>query len=233
MKLLLFATVTTLFILLTTAVHYRFFGRIRERWLGTKFDWIPLAELLIFICYAYWAFHFLFGEKTYYPVMILGLTVVVLVVPIIFILKDFIPGMAFRTDTKLRPGIQVELNKEKAEITKLGMLRMTLKAEKGNMQIVPYSKIRSFSYLGDSVISETEYYSFQFTFSDLQSAHRSIDKIKNSILTSPWLPAGTDPRIQLLNKPGQAPSIEVHINAISSKHARLIEVKIKELISDA
>jgi hypothetical protein len=162
---------------------------------------------------------------------VVGLTVFVFLVPLGFFLRDFVPGMSYRTDKKFKPGVRVELNQKNAEIMRLGLTRIILKTEEGNVLIVPYSKIRSFSYRVAAVQDTTDHYCFQFDFIDLEAATDAVEKIRRLVVTSPWIPAGSEPGVRLIDKTDRGAAVEVRFHTLVQDHALMIEKQIKSLLN--
>jgi small-conductance mechanosensitive channel len=228
MKFVVFIMATVIFLVLVITIHYRGFGKIRMRWQGAGIDFVPLAESLAAVLYAYWALHFIWGDSSSYLYLVFGLTLLIIGLPLMLVLKDFISGLSYRADTKVRPGLHVEINKEKGEIEKLGLSRIFLKSNDDSRITIPYSRIRSFSYQSSKVEETADLYCFQIEVSDVDKSDEALDIIRQMVLTSPWLPAGTTPVIRLVEKPGEHLAVEVRIHALSPEHAGLIEKKLNE-----
>jgi hypothetical protein len=231
MRILIFLLVTAVLIGFIVSLRFRFVSRMKMKWLGVRINVLPVAELISVVIYLYWVFYFLFSQKSFYLYLVIGFTASIILIVLVFLLRDFIPGMAYRTDTMLKPGLSVLVNNEKSDILKLGLFRMILKTESGSKSLVPYSKIKSFRYDGSDSRQDADFYIFRIPVEDLPDAAATVEKIRNTVLTSSWLPAGSNPKIQLIGEEKKDAAVEVTVNAMNQQHARLIERRVKSLVS--
>jgi small-conductance mechanosensitive channel len=225
MKALVFFAVSALFLVLLVLVHRRLLGRLNLKWSGDHYDLVPWIELILSLVYVYWAVYFFFRGDQYFSYMLFILSIAVVGIILFIVTKDYVPGLSVRMDHRFRTGSTVEINGEKAEILKLGVLSMTLQTEHGTNLFMPYSKIHTLSYQARTR-EEADIFCFNMEIPYAEDLEKSLEKIRIICLTSPWIPVHSEPRITRVDKGEGGHNVEICVHAISARHAAFVEKKI-------
>ena len=157
---------------------------------GLKHYWgylLPVVELASWLGFLVWCFRFVYDEKDYTPLIIVGVLALLLILPISFLLRDFLFGVILKLQRKMEVGLNVEIDGMVGKIVKAGYFSFDLKTKNGNLNTIPYHTIRSkvISKSGENI--NLEKYKISFKLHSDQNEKELGVTLKSLLLTSPWV----------------------------------------------
>lgn len=199
-----------------------FFNRVLPLSGGWKHYWgylLPVVELASWLGFLVWCFRFVYDEQDYTPIIIVGVLALLLILPISFLLRDFLFGVILKLQRKMEVGLNLEIEGMAGKIVKAGYFSFDLKTRNGNIDTIPYNTIRSkvISKSGENIYLEKYKISFKLQPTD-ENDQQLIIKLKMLLTNSPWVAPSQSPFIgEPYEKDGQQ-HIDVFIYTISAEY---------------
>lgn len=138
---------------------------------------IPIIEIFVWLFYLIWTINNLFGDKFFYPTLVISIIIFVLIFGGWFIARDFISGMILKTDPAIVLGCKIKFNDIEGKILDLGYLIMIIESSEGEKVMIPYRKLN-----GEQLtLSSTVDYQHKNTIHLELEKQGSIEQIKKSI----------------------------------------------------
>ena len=156
---------------------------------------IPVVELLSWIGFIFWCIQFIYETKNYIGLIISGVILLLLVIPSFFFLNDFLSGVYLKIQRKIDEGNNIQVDNIKGKITNTGQFSLDIKTTQGNVETIPYSKIRNriISKSSDNPYLNKQLLVLRFE----KSTHLKtlISALKTTLFNAPWISASEEPVI--------------------------------------
>ncbi|HAH56643.1 MAG: mechanosensitive ion channel [Lentimicrobium sp.] len=187
---------------------------------------LSVAELLSWMAWLIWSVSRLYNEYKISALLTIGVITVILVIPMWYLLRDFLYGIVLKLQGRVDKGTAIETGNLKGVVLKVGYLNFTMKTRDGNIADIPYSKVML------KVLQR------QDTNVNLQLRQLSLDlpveiepeELRKKLLlvlkNAPWIAASTLPVIKSVVKHGNFVRAEVGIHVLTKSHL----CKIKDYV---
>ncbi len=188
---------------------------------------IPFAEMVSWLGYLIWCVQFMFDSEAYMLLIVFGIVALLLLVPSWYLIRDFLFGMLLIVQRKIELNRQVEIDKIAGVIVKIDHLSMDVKSKNGNIDTIPYSKIRSkiISKSGENTNLEKQLISF--TFSLQQDINKTVEQLQVALLNSPWVAASQKPIVNNISRENDGFVVEVFVYLLKKEYTEKIKDYIK------
>lgn len=191
---------------------------------------LVLSEMSIWLAFFFWAVHFLFNDKTFYPYLIIALLFIVVVFTSWFILKDLFAGVFFRLKHNLKSGAFIKTGSISGQIKSQNLTHLKIINSDGQTLRVPYFEVIN------KIIAEQDYpgtLEEHILHLIVKTSYGNISKvenlIRNAILNSPWSSFKEEPSIKFIKEDDQGYRFEITLLSINMKHMKNIEMAIGEI----
>lgn len=179
---------------------------------------LPIVELLFWMALMFWIVNFLFGDYTFYNLLVASLMFVALLFVSWYYIRNFIAGIFFRLQNKFTIGDIIQFAEITGNIKTLTSSHLVMEAKEGQVMRIPYSK------LSNEIISE---------HTDLNTFHESKIKLKtgtslgveptreaivSSILLSPWQKLNRKPSVKFIAEEDGLFVFDVNVSTKNEKH---------------
>jgi hypothetical protein len=146
---------------------------------------LPIAELLSWIGFIVWCIRMIYESGAYAVLIVLSVIILLLVIPSWFLIRDLIFGMLLVIQRKIELNTQIEIGHMMGKIVKIDYFTFDVKSKTGNIETIPYSKIRSkiISKSGENINLEKQLISF--TIPARKNMDESLEQLKITLLNSP------------------------------------------------
>lgn len=173
-----------------------------------------------------WSVSKLYNEYKISALLTIGVITIVLVIPMWYLLRDFLYGIVLKLQGRVDKGTAIETGNLKGVVLKSGYLNFTMKTRDGNIADIPYSKVML------KVMQR------QDTNVNLQLRQLSMDlpveigedelreKLFTALRNAPWVAASTLPVIKSIVKHHHFIRAEVGVHVLAKSHL----CKIKDYV---
>ncbi len=206
------------------------FISVRKKWRKVLLNYLPVIEMAAWFVYIIWAIQYLWeGNRLYALELSIILSLFVLAVSW-FSLRDFIAGAVFKASGRFLKNETVKIGEYAGRITGFESRNLILETEKGETIYIPYNKVLGTvivkSHPAENVLSHT----FRLKLNDISNSMEVMNRLKISILTSPWSSLKKDPQIRLIDSEDKSVSVfEITVYAIEEEYFVQLEKYIRSL----
>lgn len=190
--------------------------------------YIPLIELFLWFIFLVWSLKSFVIKNQYFAI---GLSVVMLSIAIWaswFVLKDYISGMIFKTNSDLNKGDTVTIEKTTGKITKFGFRTLQIESAGSKIIKIPYTQMLNKNFIKSDTAQTITGHSFKIKVKRNEKIKDIINQIKSSILLLPWTSLKKDPIIKPIAETSGIYTLEITVFALEKKFFYNIENTIIE-----
>ena len=189
---------------------------------------LPVVELLSWFGFGIWCLHHIYDEEAFSILIIIGVLTILLMAPAWFLVRDFLHGMILKIQRKIELDTTIEIGDIKGVIVKAEYFTFDIKTKNGNIDTIPYNKIRSkiITKNAGNIHLEKQFLSFQIPlYNDI---NKIIPELKQTLINAPWVAASQEPIINIINRDASNMSVEAIVHVIKKEHADKIVQYVKQ-----
>ena len=187
---------------------------------------LPLTELVFWLGLVIWSTRVVYESGAYTTLIVFGVLVLVFIVPAWFLIRDFLFGMLLKIQRKIDLKTKIEVGNITGEVVKIGLFSFDIKSKSGNIDTIPYNKIRLriISKSGDNIYLEKQL--LQFNLPLTFNLSTTEEKLKTTLLNPPWVASSQQPIINNISVAGNQYNIDVFVYLLNKGNAE----KIREYV---
>lgn len=204
-----------------------------SRWRNLLLRSLPLAELVVWLTFAFWAAAIVFDALPYRGIVQSAMALVLVVALGWYVLRDFLSGVLLKSESGFSKGQSIKTGFVSGKITAVGYRTLLIETEKGEKVRVPFSK------LGDAIIStppqkgQSHSHMLRFLVPEGSSRGSLPAKVSKTLLNMPWIIAEEEPTVNFVHDAEGQLMLEVKFSVLKEEHALLVQHKLQELIEMA
>jgi hypothetical protein len=193
---------------------------------------LPAAELIVWFGFVVWFIRLFYKAYDYTALIVIGVVAVLLMVPIWFLIKDFIFGLILKLQRKLLVDTMIEIEEIKGVVLEAGHLSFDIRTPDGKIDTIPYNKVISkvISKQGTNINLDNKLISFRFKAGEDKNI--MLSRLKSSLVNAPWVAASQEPiikEVQLLNGEYQ---VDVVVYFLKKEHADRIKDYVVSMMGE-
>lgn len=183
---------------------------------------LPVVELVSWLGFVIWCMRMIYEAHAYTTLIIFGILTLILIVPAWFLVRDFLYGMFLKIQRKIEINNRIEIGGIKGVVVKIDHFTFDIKTKNGNIDTIPYNKIRSkiISKNGENIHLEKQLISF--TISSKQDINKLIPELKATLTNAPWVAASQEPIINEIRHETGKYVVDVFVYLIKNEHVENI-----------
>ena len=183
---------------------------------------LPVAELLSWFGFAVWCIRFLYESESYAILITVSVILLLLIIPSWSLIRDFIFGVFLVFQRKIEMETRIETVDISGKIVKIGYFTFDIKSKDGNIETIPYSKIRSevITKSGENINLEKEL--VRFTFPATGNIDQVTEQLKATLLNSPWVAASQQPIVKNIWVENDKHILEVYVYLLRKEYIERI-----------
>lgn len=193
---------------------------------------IPFAELLIWVGYAFWGISLLFGGLVYYD-LVLGVAVVLLLLALAwFVFRDFFSGVLLKAEKSVEPGRYIRAPYAEGYVKSMGARSLELLNDKGELVRVPYSRFDRDLFVMPPESDESLPHHLEFPLSSGQDPEQFKLLAEKELMAMPWI-TGSAPSVEIIE--GEDGSYRLHLTFYTHIRSQgvIVGEKIRKVLSIA
>jgi hypothetical protein len=184
---------------------------------------LPVVELASWLGFVIWSMRMVYEQQAYTTLIIFGILVLLFIVPAWFLIRDFLYGMLLKIQRKIELGVRIEIGDLKGLVTKTDHFTFDIKSKNGNVDTIPYNKIRSKVISKSSENINLEKQLFRFSFASEQESSALINQLKITLLNAPWVAVSQEPIIKEIKQDAGRFEVDVFVYLIKTEHAEKLQ----------
>lgn len=188
--------------------------------------YFPVIEMLIWLTFIYWTLEEIFSEPLYFTVFFITISTIGLIWVGWFGARDYIAGIILRAQDVYETGHQLSVGEVTGKISKLGYLNIEVQEQDGAVLKIPYSKITSSIHLNKNENKMVSTHKFTIKVSSHQLLEGVIDKIRKSILNSPWHASHLTPHINKISEKNNLVDLEVIVSTYGASSFEKLQMQL-------
>jgi hypothetical protein len=188
---------------------------------------LPVAELLSWLGFAIWCIRLMYESEAYAMLITVSVIIFLLIIPSWFLIRDLVFGIVLVIQSKIELNTRIEIGDISGKIIKIGYFTFDIKSKHGNIDTIPYSKIRSevITKSGENINLEKQLISFALPAT--MNIDEAIGKLKITLLNSPWVAASQQPIIKNITRENDAHIVEVFVYLLKKDYIEKIRDYVK------
>jgi hypothetical protein len=188
---------------------------------------LPAAGALLWMAFAYWAVRTLIENRYYSAFAWMAILVIVMVWISWFALKDCFAGLILKIHDDYEEKQHLKVGSIEGTIRKMGLLDVEIEQENGDRVKIPYGRISGEIHWKSKRNEESNYYRFVIHVAGNISVDSILDRLRLSILNTPWAASNREPHIKVLGRRDNEVNCEVGVYALSADYFHALERDIK------
>ncbi|TVR41710.1 MAG: hypothetical protein EA394_05395 [Bacteroidia bacterium] len=211
---------------------FQLLGRARQTfaqkklWHRSAGSLLPLAELILWVAYAFWGIHLLFGNHIYFD-LVVGIMVVLVIVAIAwFVFRDLFAGVLLKAEKALEPGQTIKTPFAEGKIKHLGSRSIELINDSGELVKIPYSRLSNELFILPPDNEDSLPHHLEIILQNNQNPDELRKRIRENLIAMPWvlLPV---PDITVIKGKDGVLKLHVMFYTHIRSHAAIVEEKLK------
>lgn len=182
----------------------------------------PVIELVSWLGFTIWCLHYLYEEEAFSILIILGVIILLLITPAWFLLRDFLHGMFLKIQRKIEIDTKIEIGGLNGVIVKTDYFTFDIKTKNGNIDTIPYNKIRSEIITKNAANIHLEKQIVSFSIPLKEDINVVIPQLKTALINAPWVAASQEPLIHNVRAESDKSIIEVIVYMLKKEHKEKI-----------
>lgn len=185
----------------------------------------PGATFAAWVLFALWAMHNIFAGEQFYPLLVAGSVLLVLVLFGWFVLRDTVAGVVFASKNPNILNNRIKINEMKGKVVRLGTTTLRLQTDAGELLSIPYSK------LAGEAIAEHAREDIADRFSVLLDVGEGSDPeevrqvLARELVLLPWVNHRQSHGARIVQRDG-GKRVEVSFHCLNREHAARIEERL-------
>lgn len=193
---------------------------------------LPVAELAVWLGFLIWCARNMYESKAYLTLVVFGVVFLLFFVPGWFLVRDFLFGMLLKIQRKIEVDSKLEIGEIKGMILKTDYFTFDVKTAEGDIDTIPYNKIRSKVISKVSANKYLEKQLLSFRFPSARDNSKIVPELKKTLINAPWVVASHEPIISSVSDEGEKSRVEVFVYMMKKDHAdKIIEYVNQNFIS--
>ncbi len=187
---------------------------------------LPVIELFSWIGFAVWSIDHIYRSDNIQGLIFLSTLFAILAVPGYFLLRDFVFGIYLKIQRKIDAGDSIEFDGLEGEIIRAGQFSLEIRDTQGDLNTIPYSKIRFKIIVKHGRNPNLKKQILSFSVPDDRSVSAVRQELERHIVNAPWVAVSQPPRFESVKHEAGRLLFEVAVFTIKKEHADYI----KELV---
>ena len=184
---------------------------------------LPAAELIVWLGFVIWFIRLFYKAYDYTALIVIGVLAVLLVVPVWFLIKDFLYGLILKLQRKLVVDTMIEIEEIKGVVLEAGHLSFDICTPDGKIDTIPYNKVVSkvISRHGTNINLDNQLISFRFKAGEDKNI--LLSKLKSTLINAPWVAASQESIIKDVRLLDDEYRVDVVVYFLKKEHAGRIK----------
>ena len=193
---------------------------------------LPILELFSWIGFVTWFAKNIYYSGNYMALITFGATLILLIVPAFFIIRDFLSGVYLKLQNKITEGSSIEFEGINGKIEKTGNFGMEIIDDQGNVRNIPYNKIRSKIITRQGFNPNLERICLVFQFSEKTDINYVVPELKKQLLNTPWVAVSQPVIIEKVKLENGKYTISAQLYTLSRNYTEYIREKVEKNMTD-
>lgn len=191
----------------------------------------PIAELLSWLGFAVWCIRLMYESEAYVMLITASVIILLMIIPSWFLIRDLIFGILLVIQRKIELNTRIEIRNISGKIVKVGYFTFDIKSKEGNIDTIPYSKIRSevITRSGENINLEKQL--LRFTFPATKNIDEAMEQLKITLLNCPWVAASQQPIVKSINSEKNVYVIDIFVYLLKKDYIERIKDYVNKNIS--
>lgn len=191
---------------------------------------LPIAELLSWLGLTVWCVRLLYESEMY--AILIGLTgvLLLLLIPSWFLIRDMLYGILLVFQRKIELNTRIETNEISGKVVKIGYFTFEIRSGEGNIETVPYSKIRSgvISKSGENIHLEKQV--LRFIIPAGNNLDDTLEHLKTTLLNSPWVAVAQQPIVKHVASENNTHIVDAYVYLLKKEYTEKIRSYVNAML---
>jgi len=191
----------------------------------------PAAAACSWFAFAYWALQVVVESPSFRNLAWLLVLVIALGWLAWFALRDYFAGLVLKVHDDYQEGQRLKVGDIEGSILRLGPLDMEIEQSNGERVKIPFGRIAGEIHWKNKAHEGPNYHKFVIHMARSMSVDLILDRLRLSVLNSPWAAPNREPQIRLIGQTDREVNCEVCVYALHTDYFHLLERDVKQQIS--
>ena len=187
--------------------------------------------MIIWVSFIYWSLKEAISEPLYYSIFFVSISLILLTWIGWYAARDYIAGIIWRSQDSYEAGQKLIINEITGRITKLTYLNVELEKNDGTVIKVPYSKIAGNIHYNKNDNKLVTTYTYSIDVSSKEVIANTIEKLKTSLINSPWHISYLEPHIKKIDGKGSKAVLEIVMHSFGEEGIEKLKMLINKQLA--
>jgi hypothetical protein len=187
---------------------------------------LPVVEIASWIGVVIWIIRFVYARQDFAVLIILAVLVLLLIIPIWFLLRDFLFGVVLKLQRKIEVEKEINIEGLRGRVVKTGYFTFDILNEEGNLDAVPYNKVISKVITHESLNSNLVKKRLIIQFNAKE--HLDLSLLQNVLINCPFVASSQKPIIGEVIRSENSKSVEVFVNTLKAEYDQKIQQYVEK-----
>lgn len=192
----------------------------------------PVAQMLLWVSFAFWAFDELFLGLQTYPILLGSLIILIVGLFGWYFLRDFVSGIILKAENALETRQQIQTLQVSGTIKKLGYRSMDVVSSEGERVKIPYSLLTSQKIVKPAETSNWKEQIIRLKVSSVSPPETILDMLKIRILEMPWIVSDNSIKMKITREDSANYLVEIHLHLLSPDMALKTEENLHIFVNE-
>lgn len=188
--------------------------------------YFPVIEMMVWLSFIYWSLEQILLEPLYFTVFFVTISVIGLAWIGWYAARDYIAGIILKAQDVYEVGHQLVIGDITGKIIKMGYLNVELQKGDGVVLKVPYSQITGNLHYNKNENELVSTYKFPLKISIDAVLHGDIERIRKSVLNSPWHASHIGPQVYKVSEYGGTVNLEIVVATFGPKSLEKLQLQV-------
>lgn len=189
---------------------------------------LPFIEFIIALSFISWVVILALQEKNHFVLSFLAIAFILLIIPTLILIRDFIFGLFLKAQNKIQEGATIKIEDINGIITNAGLFFLNIKDSHGNVKSIGYYQLKSkvISTFGEN--KELEKLIINLDLPIQANMSQFADKLNIQLLNIPWVAVSKPPIIESIKTENELLKVKLTIFTLNKKYSENIRLMINE-----
>lgn len=192
----------------------------------------PVAEMIIWVYYIFWASHQLFEDIGSYPLITGSLIITLVAIFGWYLLRDFISGIILKAENTFEPGQTIHTSLASGQIKKLGYRSMEIVNIEGEYVKIPYARLSRMVISKPSDNVKWIEHGIKIKVPSGFPSEKIQTMLKRRMLEMPWIISGENIRLEITREDGNGYLAEIYFHSLSPEMAIKTDENLKAFVKE-
>jgi hypothetical protein len=191
----------------------------------------PIVEFVAWVVYVFWLLYRLFSEASFYPELLLALSILGILLLGWYLIRDFFAGLVFKAENLFSKNDSIRLPDTNGRIHRLGYLAVEIENEAGELERIRYSHLFAHKMIKPNPSSRIEKFTFKLKHPATNTPEEIVQQIRLHIMNAPHSSLTQSPVISMDSQEEQQYTFQATVFVLNRSHGTAVKQFVEKKLA--